>query len=307
MHKTAFLLAIITIGYGQPDKGVAAAFPAEGPGVAAEAWQGTSPVHPETHIPNAHQPAGSTHRADVWLLAPIPEAVLGGLVTIDAGFTEETYRASNSHIRQALRTGILWHPHHSEGAPRFYVGAARTGLADDTKSIRPIASYTVGSRIHDDDLPFRLSFDISDQTLTQVHVSWHRFPKYSRFRGGIGHRIRMANGLILDLHVPEHATVAYAAARDAWIVFAGWERSEEFFPHTNTHSERGWSEDVTEKRQIGMRLRLHGPIFAALSAGERRTSERAFNYRGDLQFEQTSLFVPFARLAIESWISPLKQ
>jgi hypothetical protein len=286
VRTALFLSLIITVSYLSDRQALAGGFASEGPGIAAEGWE-------------------KTRRAEAWLIAPIPEAVLGGLMTVDAAFTEETSRSAPSpSFRQVLKTGLIWHPHHKEGAPRYYLAAARTGLADERKTIRPMISGTIGTRIIDDDLPFRLGFSPTDVTLTQIFVTALRFPGHTRFKGGIAHRIRMKNGLIIDLRIPDRAQFGFAAADDDWRLFTGWEKEDEFFPLT-VGPERGWGEESTERRQIGGRLRLHGPLFLVLQAGERRLKSTPFAYDGhqlDAPREEKSSFV---RLAVESWISVL--
>lgn len=310
------IISIILCGYGQ--SAMAGSFPAPGSGIATESYNPTENANITATDSGTSGSIKST-RTEGWLLAPIPAAVLNGMVTIRANLKSDTQKSSfleprlpddsslllipqgsQKENRNVTTVGFSWHPHHKEGAPRYYLAAERTGLPDPTDTIRPLSSYTVGSDVGEDDLPIPFNFSATDITETKIYFTWHRFTGYNRFDVGAGHKIKTKNGLVLDLLIPRHFLVGWSSEQDSWYLYGGLGRELEYLPWFDA-TAHGWSEDLREKRKIGVRVEIFRPVYFVFEAGLERQTREQFDYDGNRAGMVRSEFAPFARLAIESW------
>ena len=306
-------ILIILFGYGQSAEG--GTFPDSGPGLAVESY---NPDHNKNGFDseNSSDRTISARRYQAWIIAPIPAAVFSGLLTFQGAMisenqiaTETATDAMHSNIehnntRRVTNVGIKWHPHHKEGAPKYFLQLERTGLPDMTKTIRPIASFTVGSEIGEDDLPIPLNFQATDISKTRVFVTAHRFSKYYRFDVGVGHKLKIKSGYFLDLLIPEHAFIGFQTPSEDFTIAAGSSKQREFFPWFSSGLS-GWSEEWNEKRSLSLKWKLYEPIHLAIDSGYQRKREKHFNDEKNQVAESTTRFAPFIRFAFETWLSVL--
>ncbi len=317
--QRSFLLAasvnilIILFGYGQSAKG--GTFPDSGPGLAVESYNPGQSKN-ESNSENGPGPTIATRRYQAWIIAPIPAAVFSGLLTFQGAIISENQIAREPAIgpmssnlqyintRRVTNVGLKWHPHHKEGAPKYFLQLERTGLPDMTKTIKPIASFTVGSEIGEDDLPIPLNFQPTDISKTRVFLTAHRFSRYYRFDVGVGHKLKIKSGYFLDLLIPEHAFIGFQTAGEDFIVAAGSSKQREFFPWFSSGLS-GWGEEWNEKRSLSFKWKLYEPIHLAIDCGFQRKREKYFNDEKNQVAESTTTFAPFIRFAFETWLSVL--
>lgn len=306
-------ILIILFGYGQ--SAGAGTFPDSGPGLAVESFNPGESSN-ESKSENTPDQSISALRYQAWVIAPIPAAVFSGLLTFKGIFISENRIIKepasdrlasdfgDNDTRRVTNVGFKWHPHHKEGAPRYFLQLERTGLPDTTKTIRPVTSFTIGSEIGEDDLPIPLNFQATDISKTTVFVTMHRFPKYYRFDVGVGHKLRIKSGFYLDLLVPEHAVIGYQTAGEGITVAVGSSKKREFFPWFSS-GQRGWSEQWNEKNFLSFKWKLYEPIHVAIDWGYQRLKEQRFDDTKNQISESSTVFTPFVRLAFETWLSVL--
>ncbi len=306
-------ILIILNGYGQ--LAMAGTFPDSGPGLAVESYNPGGDSNKFKSEDSKDQTI-STVKYQAWVIAPIPAAVFSGLLTFQGAITSENQTATepavhqiesdfkHNNTRRVANVGLKWHPHHKEGAPKYFLQLERTGLPDTTKTIKPFVSFTVGSEIGEDDLPIPLNFQATDISKTKVFVTMQRFPKYYRFDFGVGHKIKIKSGFFLDLFVPEHALIGYQTAGEGFMVAGGYSKQREFFPWFSS-GQSGWSEEWNEKRMLSLNWRLYEPFHLAIDGGYQKKKERHFNETKERVAESTTPFAPFVRFAFETWLSVL--
>lgn len=303
---------IILFGYGQ--QALAGTFPDSGPGLAIESY---NPKNSENNLKGEVEPnqALSVLRYHAWVLAPIPAAVFSGLLTFQGAIISENQTVSvpqepdaklkdTQSSRRVTNVGLKWHPHHKEGAPKYFLQIERTGLPDTTKTIKPTASFTIGSEVGEDDLPFSLNFQATDISKTKVFVTAHRFSHYYRFDVGVGHIQRVKNGLFLDLLIPEHLYLGYQTASERITVAVGTSKNRDFFPWFAS-GKSGWSEDWNEKKTLRFKWKLYEPFYLALDGGQQRRKQQFFDEKKNQIKQNSTTFAPYLRLAFETWLSVL--
>jgi hypothetical protein len=309
--QVSFIL-IILFGYGQSSLG--SSFPDIGPGIAVESYNPTGED-------NNYESAGgdsqkiSVLRYHAWILAPIPVAVFSGLLTFQGALISESQKITtlknndfNLNLKPSIGTrrvtnvGLKWHPHHKEGAPKFYVQLERTGLPDRTQTIRPVSSFTVGSEIGEDDLPNALTFQATDLSETKVYVTTHRFPTYYKFDVGVGHKLKIKQGLLFDLLIPEHFFLGYQTDDDVFSFAFGTSKQREFLPWFR-NSQRGWSEEWNEKKLIMFNWKIFEPVHIAFDLGHQRKIQKLYDYEQNVIEETSTSYSPFMRIAFETWLS----
>ena len=301
-------ILIILFGYGQSALG--GTFPDSGPGLAVESY---NPSHANNEFKSGDTPEQrvSNLRYHAWVLAPIPAAVFSGLLTFQGAIISEqqtvTTKAADEDIndtRRVTNVGLKWHPHHKEGAPKYFLQIERTGLPDTTTTIKPVASFTIGSEIGEDDLPIPLNFQPTDISNTKVFATVHRFSSYYRFDVGVGHKLKIKSGLFLDLLIPEHAFLGWQSSNDGFTIAAGTSKQREFFPWYSS-GQSGWSEEWNVKRSLKLNFKLYEPLHLAVEGGYQRKERQLFNDKKEQISESTTTFAPYIRLAFETWLSVL--
>jgi len=314
--KTLIILIMLT-GYSQSIAG--ATLPEFGPGLAFELYNPNHQKNSETANETSQTKASvSTKRYHAWILAPIPAAVFSGLLTAQGSIISESEikrvrnvidennltNGQTINTRRVTKVGLRWHPHHKEGAPKYFLLVERTGLPDKTQSIKPIASITLGTAIGEDDLPIPINFRATDLSNTRLHVTIHHFSQFYRFEVGVGHKLKIKNGLFLDILIPEYALIGFQAAHEAFSIGIGASRKREFFPW-HIHEKKGWSEELNEKRKIQLKWKLHKPIHLAIDGGYQRRKQLFLTEHEEKMKVGSTEFAPFMRLALETWLSVL--
>ncbi len=280
----------------------------KGPGVAIEDTKSTE-IQPEGESdPDARI---ARRRTEATLLVPIPAEILGGMLVLKNEFFKEerVYDGKDTGDEpddvknpNVAALGVVYLPHPKEGAPRFFLVAARYGeLSIFQDKSRPMAEYIVGADIADTDMPFALKFSATDQAESRVLVRYRQFPGFHRWLLLVGHKIEQNNGFSLDVTLPSHVIAAFALGGGVWSVYTGIRWTGREYPF-DTGFAQGWAEGFVTTRLVGVRRQLIGPLHLAVEAGMQKESLRYVDVKGEELSVHETKFAPWMRVALETWV-----
>lgn len=254
-------------------------------------------------------------RTDVNLLVPVKAQVLGGMFVLKLDFFRERRELSGPDAPAkstddfdnpgAAGLGAIYLPHAKEGAPRFFIVAARYGYLSFEKKIKPMGEYIVGVDIADDDLPFSLKLNADDETESRLLVRLRQFPGFRRYLLLAGHKLETKSGYSLDVHIPSHALFGWQTADAGWKFYFGYRGQSREYPFETDvdGTVRGWTEGQVVSGLVGVRRHLRGILYTALEAGGHVERLRYVTEDGEeLAAHQTKL-APWARLSLETWVT----
>lgn len=287
----------------------------KGPGVAVEEAQ-PGQVHYQDEREDGPDPDLKIRRRryEANLLVPIPARILGGMFVLKGDFFKEcrtlagtdaantTARSDDVLNPNVAGTGAIFLPHAKEGAPKFFVLAARFGSLSLDDHAAPMSEYVLGADLADDDLPFTLKFSPTDDSESRVLVRYRQFPGFHRWLFLIGHRIDTVSGWSFDVTIPKHILIGWETPAADWKVYGGLRWTGLEYPFA-TPDATGWQEGYTTTRLVGVRRDLAKPIYLALEAGVQKEHLAYIDTKGETLAEHETAFAPWARLAVETWIT----
>jgi hypothetical protein len=251
------------------------------------------------------------------LLVPVPANFLGGLLVAKADFFKERRTASDDAAPLAAdlanpavaALGGVYLPHAAEGAPRFFALAARYDRLSVKGSQRPMSEYILGADVDDDDTPFELRFDPSDESESRFFVRYRQFPGHHRWLVVAGHKLKRRSGFNFDVAVPTHALVGWESLGGAWAVYGGGRVVGREYPvafdgavAAGDDDVHGWIEGYATLALLGVRAAIAAPLYVALEAGAQRETLTFYDEKGETLDAYSTAFAPWARLALETYL-----
>lgn len=285
------------------------AAPVKGPTVATESAR--PQVVRQTSEDNPAQDLQVRRRRyEASVLAPIPLRLLGGMFVFKGDFFKE-HRELEGDDRyeeeddlrnpNVAGVGTVYLPHHKEGAPRFFILAARYGEMSFKDKAGPMSEYVLGADIDAVDMPWPMRFDVSDDASTRVLVRYRSFPGFHRWLLLAGHKIQRASGWSFDVQIPSHVLAGWQTDDQAWKIYGGVKWVSREYPFSTTYAD-GWMEGHTATRFVGVRRLIAVPLYVALEAGMQREVLAYYDERGETLSAHETEFAPWARVALETWV-----
>lgn len=284
----------------------------KGPTVAVEQAQ---PAVVDATAPSEPKPAVELRRRryDLNLLVPVPAQVLGGMFVVKGDFFKEQRTTSgpgalplDNDIKNpnVAAIGTVYLPHAKEGAPRFFALATRYSDMSVERQSRPMAEFVVGADVAAEDMPFKLVFGATDDAESRVLVRYRSFPGFHRWLLLVGHRIERVSGWSFDATIPSHVLVGWQTQDAAWKLYSGVRWVGREYPFSTTTAD-GWMEGHVTSYLAGVRREVAKPIYVALEAGMQQEALAYFDERGDELSRHVTRLSPYAKVALETWISTL--
>lgn len=280
---------------------------------------GTAPVaHAETAVgPKlaVEHTAVGKQRYVADLVAPLPYALFGGLFMVEAEAARDELDLTNdaaasgakpADVTTSARVGTIglrYLPHPKEGAPRFFVSAARYGGFGAKEPASPMTELTLGSRLDGDDMPLglRLKPSPADEAHSSIYVRARLYPGFTRWFGALGHELQLHGGFFADVVVPERLLLGYEGAGRNVAFYAGVRREDRAYPIAKLDDAKSlWTDGYALRALIGARHRLSGITYAALEGGYEQTSLAVLDAHGETRGERHVARGAYARLALEA-------
>lgn len=297
-----FLLLLFAVAHTSP----AVAKATQGPAIAVE-------QAPEAKVEGGDKDTKpgdrsvARRRYELNLLIPVPAKVFGGLVVVKADIFEERRAYSGKDAAgtavdvknpNVAGTGLVFLPHVSEGAPKFFVVAERYGYLSTERRALAMGEYIIGADIADDDMPFHLKFSPTDEAASRVTVRLRRFPGFNKWLFLVAHKIDTKTGFSIDGGFPSHLIVGWQTSDDAWKVYGGGRLVSREYPLTP-----GWIEGFAGYGLLGLRRVVMGPVYATLEAGMQKEWTDWHDIKGRIMQRYETAWGPFVRLGVETWVS----
>lgn len=287
----------------------------KGPGVSVEEAQ-PSQVRYLDEREDAPAPDLEVRRRryEANLLVPIPAKVLGGMFVLKGDLFKERRTLVGDDAKTApdqendflnpnvAGVGAVFLPHAKEGAPKFFVLASRYGSMSFEDDAGPMGEYILGADIADEDMPFTVKLSPTDDTETRLLVRYRRFPGFHRWLFLVGHRIETVSGWSFDATIPSHVLIGWQTQDAGWKIYGGIRWVGREYPFETLVSS-GWQEGHATTRLVGVRREITKPLYLALEAGAQKEELTYFDARGETLSSHETDFAPWARLALETWIT----
>jgi len=256
----------------------------------------------------------STRYSEFNLLAPIPFPFLGGIIVakIDLALQSRRYSGENADVlnssnfdqvnhRDMLGVGGVYLPHAKEGAPKFFVLAARYGKLRDTYNTKPMGEFVIGANMNGNDTPFNIKISPTDEAYISTLVRFRQFPGHQTWYGEIGYEYETADKWHFKLLLPSSIHMGKGQSDRNWYYYFEaaaasrnlvFESSDEFY----------WSDGFVITTDLGVRKKLSSLFFVSLEVGLQQERQTTFTESGDEVSSTITDFAPWAKLALETWI-----
>jgi hypothetical protein len=258
------------------------------------------------------------------LLAPLPVGIFSGMIVItgQAIRNERLYQTAekstlNPNIPNIYAPapadqpltgfGMLYIPHHQEGAPLYSVQIQRWNRFSQPEFVPPLWEITLGSTIDSKDLPLTMSLSPRDQTEVSANILYQRFGNAQRFVPSIGYRTLRPSGWELDLLLPYRGMIAWQNRSNSFRVYTGAKldpRQDAFFKEETQDIPKtsGWALGWAHTLLVGTRVEVAPPLYAALELGVQRESYKGYTEQNRQLKSLETMWGPWARISLESWI-----